>query len=61
MELVESRVFKVPKGRIRKWADNVGLPKDTDMSMTARAENSVSEEDDAADGESDTLDSSKYS
>ena len=57
--MVESRLFKVPKSRIRKWANDVGLPADTNLSMTERAENSISE--DAADedenSEANTFDS----
>ena len=59
LELVESRLFKVPKSRIRKLANNVGLPEDINLSVAERAENSIS--DDAADDENNsdnnTLDS----
>ena len=54
LELVDSRVFKVPKGRIRKWAEDVGLPKNTDFSVTQRAETSVSDDADAADADDDS-------
>ena len=59
--MVDSRLFKVPKGRINKWATNAGLPSDVEVQVTERAENSVSE--DAADeddhSESNTMDSGK--
>ena len=61
MELVESRQFKVPQSRIKKWAENVGLPKNVTLSTAERAETSISEENDAADGtdvsEAGTMDS----
>ena len=61
MELVESRQFKVPKSRINKWAENVGLPKDAAVSTAERAETSISEDNDAADNdaqsEANTFDS----
>ena len=60
---MDSRVFKVPKSRIKKWAENVGLPKDTNLSMAERAETSVSEDADAAEdenSETNTFNSSKF-
>ena len=56
---MESRQFKVAKQRVKKWARDAGLPEDANLSMTQRAETSVSEENDAADdddhSEPDTL------
>ena len=59
--MVDSRLFKVPKNRIRKWANDVGLPADVDLSMTERAENSISEDaaDDEENSEANTFDSGK--
>ena len=48
LEIVESRDFQVPKGRVKKWADKVGLPADVNLSLAERAEKSISDETDAA-------------
>ena len=57
MEIIDSRDFKVPEGRIRKWANKVGLPKELDIVMADRAENSISEENDAAGSQSPVTES----
>ena len=62
MEIIESRDFKVPQGRIRRWADNVGVPRELDLIMTQRAENSISDEMGGSNSESsegNTLDSGR--
>ena len=48
MEIIESRDFQVPKGRVKKWAEKVGLPADVNLSLAERAEKSISDETDAA-------------
>ena len=53
----------MPKSRIRKWANDAGLPNHSVLTTAERAETSISDENDAADdnseSDSNTLNSSK--
>lgn len=59
LESVVTRDFKLPKKRIVKWAEKVGIPKGTDIVTSQKADRSISEEPDHSDedSEANTLDS----
>ena len=46
VDLVDTRDFQVPMGRVKKWAQKVGIPKDAEIVPTNQAETSISTESD---------------
>ena len=46
VDLVDTRDFQVPMGRVRKWAQKLGIPKDAEIVPTNQAETSISTESD---------------
>ena len=46
VDLVDTRDFQVPMGRVKKWAQKIGIPKDAEIVPTNQAETSISTESD---------------
>ena len=46
VDLVDTRDFQVPMGRVKKWAQKVGIPKNAEIVPTNQAETSISTESD---------------
>lgn len=69
VDLVDTRDFQVPMGRIKKWANKLGIPKDAEIVPTNQAESSISTESDPSEQNAssnlfaearNTFDSSKF-
>ena len=69
VDLVATRDFQVPMGRVKKWAQKLGIPKNAEIVPTNQAETSISTESDPMEPDAsadlfreaaNTFDSSKY-